>query len=71
MAHPNCDERRQMVGRILSAGISIKEREARLLSVMFSCSPSAIKADVKAVRSTGDSDPLRVRPAVDESRRAH
>jgi hypothetical protein len=51
MAHPNCDERRQAVERILSAGISIGGREARILSVLFGCLISAIKSDAKVVRA--------------------
>jgi hypothetical protein len=51
MAHPNYDERRQAVERILSAGLEIKGREAQLLAVLFNCSPSAIGSDVKILRA--------------------
>jgi hypothetical protein len=47
MAHPNCDERRATVGKVLAAGISIGPREAKLLGVVFNCSGSAIQADAK------------------------
>jgi hypothetical protein len=58
MAHENIDLRRSMVGKVLSAGIRIGSREAKLLGVVFNCSPSAIQADAKivradAIRSTG------------------
>jgi hypothetical protein len=55
MAHPNCDQRRQAVERILSAGISIGTPEAKVLSVLYGCSTSAIKADVR-LSQTGVSD---------------
>jgi hypothetical protein len=51
MAHENIDERRSMVGKILSAGIQIGSREAKLLGVVFNCSVSAIQADVKVLRA--------------------
>ena len=36
-----------MVGRVLTAGIQIGPREAKVLGVVFNCSVSAIQADVK------------------------
>jgi len=49
MAHENIDVRRSMVGKVLSAGIRIGSREAKLLGVVFNCSSSAIQADAKIV----------------------
>ena len=43
-------ERRATVGKVLSAGIQIKGREAKVLGVIFNCSGSAICADVKVIR---------------------
>jgi hypothetical protein len=40
-----------MVGKVLSAGIRIETREAKLLGVVFNCSKSAIQADVKVLRA--------------------
>jgi hypothetical protein len=51
MAHPNIEERRETVGKVLSAGIEIGSREARVLSVIFGCSASAIVADARLVRA--------------------
>jgi hypothetical protein len=53
MAHPNIDERRSMVGKVLSAGIEIGPREAKVLGVVFNCSASAITADAKLLRTLG------------------
>jgi hypothetical protein len=55
MAHPNIDERRETVGKVLSTGIRIGTPEAKVLSVVFNCSQSAIKADLKFLRSSADS----------------
>jgi len=51
MARENIDQRRDSVRRILSAGLEIKGREAKVLSVLFGCSVSAIKSDAKVVRA--------------------
>ena len=51
MAHPNYKERRETVGKVLAAGIQIGTREAKVLGVLFSCHPSAIQADVKAIKT--------------------
>jgi hypothetical protein len=51
MAHPNRDERKATVGKVLRAGIEIKGGEAKLLSVVFTCSPSAILADAKGFQN--------------------
>jgi hypothetical protein len=51
MAWKNIDERRETVSKVLSAGIEIKGREAKALSVVFGCSQSAIQADVKVIRA--------------------
>jgi len=42
-----------MVGRVLTAGIQIGPREAKVLGVVFSCSVSAIQADAKVLRAAG------------------
>jgi hypothetical protein len=44
-----------VVRRILSAGLEIKGREAKLLGVVFGCSKSAIQADVKVISKEGES----------------
>ena len=51
MAWKNIDERRETIGKVLSAGIEIGSREAKVLSVLYSCSPSAILADAKVVKA--------------------
>ena len=57
MAHPNIDERRSMVGKVLDAGIQIGSREAKVLGVVFNCSQSAIAADVKALHGADSGSP--------------
>ena len=53
MAWKNIDQRREMVGRVLTAGIQIGPREAKVLGVVFNCSVSAIQADAKVLRAAG------------------
>jgi len=58
MAWKNIDQRREMVGRVLTAGIQIGPREAKVLGVVFNCSVSAIQADAKVLRAAGSSSIL-------------
>ena len=57
MAWKNIDQRREMVGRVLTAGIQIGPREAKVLGVVFNCSQSAIAADVKALHGADSGSP--------------
>jgi hypothetical protein len=59
MAHQNIDQRRETVGKVLSAGIQIKGREAKVLGVIFNCSVSAITADVKSFKAPREAAPIR------------
>ena len=58
MAWKNIDQRREMVGRVLTAGIQIGPREAKVLGVVFNCSVSAIQVDAKVLRAAGSSSIL-------------
>jgi hypothetical protein len=51
MAHPNIDSRREAVGKVLTGGIQIGSREAKVLGVLFGCSESAIVSDAKSWRT--------------------
>ena len=51
MAWQNIKERRETVGKVLQAGIEIRDREASVLAVLYNCSASAIRADAKFLRT--------------------
>jgi hypothetical protein len=53
MAWKNIDERRSAVSKVLEAGYRIGPNEANILGIIFSCSSSAIKADVKIAGKEG------------------
>lgn len=49
MAHPNIDDRQARVKALLDAGELIDAEQSRTLAYEFSCSPSAIRADIKSL----------------------
>ena len=52
MAHENVTARREAVARVIEAGLSIGGPEAKLLAVLYGCSPTAIKTDAKTLQGT-------------------
>lgn len=49
MAHPNINERRDYVQKLLKAGVKINHRKMVEIGEKFNCSHSAIRADIIAL----------------------
>lgn len=50
MAHPNVDQRRSVIARLLAAGEAISSGTRKALAERFGCSPNAIYADITALQ---------------------
>jgi hypothetical protein len=57
MAHPNIEERRELVGRLVHRGFRMRGRLRRAIARRFGCSPYAVYADQVAL----------TRPSTDET----
>ena len=51
MAHPDIDQRRQAISKILSSGVEIKKAECRVISILYNCSESSVAHDARLLRA--------------------
>jgi hypothetical protein len=50
MAHPNIEERRKYIKQLLAQGVEINYKKMVALGEKYNCSPSAIRADLYALK---------------------
>jgi hypothetical protein len=52
MAHPNIEQRRAAVVLLAQSGVEFTPSVYRALSVLYACTPSAIRNDLRAAESS-------------------